>query len=350
MASTLIDQLSNVAELNVIARSSSIAFRERNDDTMTIAARLGVETLVEGSMERDGETFRITASIVDGESGFQTWSQTFEGDRSTLPILQREIASLIIGELVPHYEGRAASRGSVSIDPTAYDLMLLARARYEDVRDQPIVDYNKLDEAIDLYRQLTELEPDSPSAWSRLAAALLYKGDDLAAAGPINRALSINPDSADAQYTLGLYKWRRYEDGSGSAFDRAITLNPNHADALEAYAKYLWHQLISDVPETHFLRALEFDTQRLSRYADLGNYYGMSGRREEAHATAQIIAERFDGATAWMTIARTFELVGDLDEAIAWALRAHEAEPGREDTAWMVAELYARIGDFETAR
>jgi TolB-like protein/DNA-binding winged helix-turn-helix (wHTH) protein/tetratricopeptide (TPR) repeat protein len=350
MASTLIDQLSNVDELNVISRSSSVVFRERNHDAMTIAASLGVETLVEGSMERDGETFRITASIVDGESGFQTWSQTFEGDRSTLPVLQREIASLVIGQLVPHYEGRAASHGSASIDPTAYDLMLLARARYEDVRDQPIVDYKKLDEAIDLYRQLTELEPDSAPAWSQLATALLYKGDVLAAAGPINRALSINPDSAEAQYALGLYKWRRYEDGSGGAFDRAVTLNPNHADAQEAYAKYLWHQLVSDVPETHFLRALEFDTQRLSRYADLGNFYGMSGRQEKARATAEVIAERFKGATAWMTVARTLELIGDLDEAIGWALRAHEAEPDRKDTAWMVAELYARIGDFEAAR
>ena len=349
MASILIDQLSHVDELNVVARSSSVVFRDHNLDSMAIAARLGVETLVEGSLEHDGESFRITAGIVDGESGFQTWSETFEGDQSSLPVLQREIASRIISQLVPHYEGGAASRGLASIDPTGYDLMLLARARYEDVRDQPIVDYDKLEEAIDMYRQLAELEPDSASVWSRLAAALLYKGDVLGAAGPINRAISIDPDSAEALYTLGLYKWRRYEDGSGAAFDRAVTLNPNFADAQEAYAKYLWHQLVSDVPETHYLRALEFDTQRLTRYADLGIFYGMSGRQAEARNTAQLIAERFDGATAWMAVARTLELIGDVDEAIGWALRAYQAEPGREDTAWMVAELYARIGDFETA-
>lgn len=350
MASILIDQLSRVDELNVIARSSSVVFRDHNLDTMTIASRLGVETLVEGSLEQDGETFRITAGIVDGESGFRTWSETFEGDRSSLPILQLEIASRIISRLMPHYEGGAASDGMISIDPTAYDLLLLARARYEDVRDQPIIDYEKLDEAIDMYRQLTELEPNSASAWSRLAAALLYKGDMMGAAGPINRAISINPDSAEAQYTLGLYKWRRYEDGSGNAFDRAVELSPNYADAQEALAKYLWHQLISDVPEAHYLRALEFDTQRLTRYADLGVFYGMSGRQEKARNTAKLIAERFDGATAWMAIARILELIGDIDEAIAWALRAREAEPERKETAWMVAELYARIGDFESAR
>jgi TolB-like protein/DNA-binding winged helix-turn-helix (wHTH) protein/tetratricopeptide (TPR) repeat protein len=350
MARTLIDQLSHVDKLNVIAWTSSAVFRDRGLDTRTVAAQLGVETLVEGTFEQDGDTFRIAASIVDGESGFQRWSETFHGDRSALPVLQREIARRIITQLAPSYEGRAASRGSGSLDPTAYDLMLLARARYEDVRDQPIVDYARLDEAIDLYRQLTELEPDSVQAWSRLAAALLYKGDVLGAAGPINRAIAIDPDSAEALYTLGLYKWRRYEDGSGAAFDRAITLNPNHAGAQEAYAKYLWHQLVSDVPEEHFLRALEFDTQRLTRYSDLGTFYGMSGRQEKARNIAGLIAERFEGATAWMSVARTLELIGDLDEAIGWALRAHAAEPDRAETAWMVAELYARIGDFETAR
>lgn len=350
MASTLIDQLSHVDGLNVIARTSSVMFRERDLDTRAIAARLGVRTIVEGAVERDGETFVVTVGIVDGETGFRTWSETVEGDRPALPVLQREIAARIIAQLMPGYEGRAASRGSVSLDPTAYDLSLLARARYADVRDQPIVDHGKLDEAIAMFWRLTELEPDSAAAWSQLATALLYKGDVLGAAGPINRAITIDPDSAEAHYTLGLYKWRRYEDGSGAAFHRAITLNPNLPDAQEAYAKYLWHQLISDVPEAHFLRALEFDTQRLARYVDLATFYGMSGRRDKARHTARLIAERFEGATAFMAIARTLELTGDLDEAIAWALRALDAEPERNEAAWMVAELYARIGDFDTAR
>lgn len=350
MASTLIDQLSHVDDLNVIARTSSVVFRDRNVDTPTIASRLGVESLVEGSLEREDDIFRVSVAIVDGESGFRTWSEAFEGDRLALPVLQREIAAAIIAQLAPGYEGQAASRGSQQLDPTAYDLMLLARARYEDVRDQPIVDHEKLDEAIRMYRQLTELTPDSAQAWSRLAAALLYKGDTLGAAGPINRAIAIDPDSAEAHYALGLSRWLRYEEGTGEAYDRAVSLKPNYADAQEVLAKYIWHQLVSDVPEQHFLRALEFDAQRLTRYADLATYYGMSGRYAEAREAARVIAERFEGAAAWMAIARTLELVGDIDEAIAWALRAHSAEPGRADTAWMVAELYARIGDFETAR
>ncbi|MDZ7769245.1 MAG: hypothetical protein U5K38_09275 [Woeseiaceae bacterium] len=310
MASTLIDQLSHVDDLNVIARTSSVVFRDRNVDTPTIASRLGVESLVEGSLEREDDIFRVSVAIVDGESGFRTWSEAFEGDRLALPVLQREIAAAIIAQLAPGYEGQAASRGSQQLDPTAYDLMLLARARYEDVRDQPIVDHEKLDEAIRMYRQLTELTPDSAQAWSRLAAALLYKGDTLGAAGPINRAIAIDPDSAEAHYALGLSRWLRYEEGTGEAYDRAVSLKPNYADAQEVLAKYIWHQLVSDVPEQHFLRALEFDAQRLTRYADLATYYGMSGRYAEARGSGtghrgalrrrgRVDGDRPDARTRW---------------------------------------------------
>jgi len=349
MAGALIDALDLVGDINVMSRSSSFGMRDEEADATTIASILGVEKLVEGTLERNGDQYTITVGVVDGSTGFRTWSEPFAGDWSELPDLQRRIAESVIAELVPDYEGRAASRGSGPLDPTAYDLMLMANSRFEAVRDQPIVDYEKLDEAIDIYRRLIEREPDSAPAHSRLAAALMYKGNVAAAAGPIHRALTLDRESAEAHYTMGLYRWLRYEDGSGEAYERAIALNPNYADAQEAYAKYVWHQLVSDTPEVHFLHALAFDSQRLARYADLANFYGMSGRQEKALGMAREIATRFDGATAWMAIARTYELIGEIDEAIGWAQRAHGAEPDRRETAWMVAELFARIGDFESA-
>lgn len=349
ISSTLTDQLDAVGELNVIARSSAVTFRSQSMDVVRIATRLGVEKIIEGRLQRDGDQVIIVASIVDGQSGFRIWTQQFDAHRSELPVLQRELAKEIIAQLKPDYDGMAAARAAGPLDPTAYDIGLLARARYEDVRDDPIVDRAKLDEAITLYSRLVELEPQSASAHSQLAAALLYAGNTVAAEGPIRRAIDIDPESAEAQYTLGLFKWMRYEEGSGEAYTRAIELNPNDPDAQEAYAKYVWHQLVSDIPETHFIQALEFDSQRLTRYADLGIFYGMSGRSAQARETAELTARRFADSNAYMAIARMLELTGAIDEAIAWALRARDAEPDRQDPTWMVAELYARIGDFEAA-
>ena len=88
----------------------------------------------------------------------------------------------------------------------------------------------------------------------------------------------------------------------------------------------------------------------LARYADLGTYYAMSGMTGKARNVTELIDERFSTANAYKVIARTLELIGAVDEAIAWALRAYELEPENQDTAWQVAELYARLGDFDTAR
>lgn len=351
VASTLIDQLTQVDALNVIPHSSSAGLDPRELPLTDIAGRLGVEHLVEGRLVQDGDSLVIAVSIIDGISGFQDWTKSFDGSRDTLPMLQRDIASDIIERLKPGYQGTAASAGSWSLDPDAYDLMVLAREKYRDVRDEAVVDYEKLNEAIELYRRLTELTPDSAVAHARLAAAILYGGNVAAARVPVERAIALDADNAEVQYTLGLFKWMIYEEGSGEAFRRAVELNPNDPLANEAYAKYIWHQLISDEPERYYKRALTVDPQRLSRYADLGTFYGMSGRYEKAVDVSRQIARYFgENVDAMMIIARNFELIGEIDEAIGWALRAHELAPEEPDTAWMVAELYSRLGDFETAR
>lgn len=85
------------------------------------------------------------------------------------------------------------------------------------------------------------------------------------------------------------------------------------------------------------------------RYLNLGNVLGMAGRRDEALELADQIKARFDDPRAYLTLARIYELTGDLDVAIGWALKALKVDPEDRDARWQLAELYARIGDFEGA-
>ena len=88
----------------------------------------------------------------------------------------------------------------------------------------------------------------------------------------------------------------------------------------------------------------------LQRYLDLGHFYAISNRRDEARDIAEQIKSRFgDDAEALMALGRIYEVTGDLDEGIAWALTALELAPNDPSKSWLVAELYARIGDFEAA-
>lgn len=356
IASRIANRLTGLEPVNVKAFSSSRRFRDSELDPVDIAARLGVEKLVTGSVEIRGNDLALTAVLIDGRTGFQLWAHELPGSRSDLPLLRRELGTLLAQQLAPESEPRNVAEDL--LDWTTDDLLMLAESRYLDVRDEPLVDFAKLDEAIGYFRQVTRLEPDLAAAHAGLAAALLYRGDPESvesAESVIARALDIDPDSAPAWYSRGLYLWLNYLDGSGAAFARALELDANYADAHEGYAKHLWHQLDSAAPERHFERALEFDPQRLTRYADLANYYAMSGRAEPAVRAARRIEERFGSADAYrragafLAIARTYELIGELDVAIAWAKRAMEADSRRDDSAWMVAELYARIGDFDTA-
>ncbi len=350
LGDALRDQLGRLGGLRVAARSSSVIFEDRSVDAIGIADRLGVGKLIEGTVRQQGDRLVITVYIIDGETGFQTWSQLYERSMADLLAMQQDIAADIVATLLPERDESLGAGDPASLDPTANELMLLAQYYYQQVRDQALVDVDMLMRSIDLYRQAVEADPNSALAHSRLGAALLYLGDVDAAEQPIFRALSIDPDISEVQYTLGLYYWLRYLPGSGDANRRALELNPNNPDANDAYAKWLWHQLIVDEPEQYFLKALEVDPMSLARYADLGTYYGMMGMDEKARNVVALIEERFSTANAYMVIARILELTGEVDEAIAWALFAYELEPANQDSAWQVAELYARLGDFEKAR
>lgn len=343
------DQLGRIAGLRVAARSSSVIFRETKLGAVGIAAQLGVAKLIEGTLRRQGDQLRISVQIIDGVTGFQEWTQSYDRTALDLLAIQQEIATEVVIHILPETDFSVALSQPATMDVSAHDLMLLARHYFQQVRDNPVVDLQLLFRAIDLYRKATIVDPDSALAQSRLGAALLYLGDVESAEVPIFTALELNPDLSEVQYTLGLYRGARLLPGSGEAHQRAVELNPNNAYALEAYAKWLWHQPDVDAAEPYFLRALELDPMSVSRYLELGNYYGISGRPEEAIEIADKISARFDDPHALLAIARMHELAGDVDVAIAWALRAHNAYPEFLDAAWNLAALYARIGDFESA-
>jgi hypothetical protein len=145
-----------------------------------------------------------------------------------------------------------------------------------------------------------------------------------------------------------LYFFARGDPEALSAFRRAVELNPNNADALESYAYALWLQRYEDEVAPLFHRALELDPLSLPRYGALGELLGKQGKSAEVYGLISRIEELFDSPAASRLISRLYELTGDVDRAIAWAIRARNLEPDNPDHAEWLAELYAEIGDFDT--
>ncbi len=328
--------------LKMVARNSSRALEAQNLLITDIAEKLGAGTLIQGRVGQTNGRMVISMTLVDGTNGLERWSGRFQAAGSDLAALRHRIARAIAREL--DIEGPPDAQQDAT-DPEAFNLVLLGRHFEQQVTDRLSVDLGTLDRAIALYRQAVARDPNSSLALSRLAGALLYRGDVAGAKQPIFDALTLDPESADVQYTLGLYYWQTHDSRGGEAFARAVELDPNHADALSAHAKWIWHQQNFLEPLTWFERALEVDPLSLSRHADLGSFYAYQDDRDRTLRVAREVASRFRTPESMEVVARLHELTGDLDHAIAWAWKGRGmAAPTDAEPTWQLAELYARIG------
>lgn len=347
LSDELRDQLGRVTGLRIAARSSSIAVRELGGDARSSSRTLGVAHLVEGSLRRQGNTLRVSVELIDGASGLAMWTQSFDRGPAEFLALQQEIMEQVAQRLLPGQEATLPPPATRS--GSANEALLLGRYYEQTVRASQQVDTQLLLKAIEHYRDAVRLDPESSLAHSRLAGALLYLGDLDAAEAPIFRALSLDPGLSEAQHTMGLYYFARGRPEAYAAFERAVELDPDNADALESYAFARWIRGVDEGVTSLYRRALEIDRHSLSRYGGLGQVLGKQGRVDDVRELLPRVEERFDGADAYRLISHLLELVGDLDEAIAWAVRARDLEPGNLDHVEWLAELYTEIGDTRTA-
>ncbi|MGB5332678.1 MAG: tetratricopeptide repeat protein [Woeseiaceae bacterium] len=344
-------QLGRVAELRLAARSSSVAALERGTDAIETSENLRVAHIVEGSIRRQGNRLRVSVQLIEGRTGLANWSETYERGASELLVVQQTIADEIVRRILP--QGEDVVTAPATRDADANELMLLAHFYEQKVRSRSLVDNETLLEAVRLYRQATEADPESALAHSRLAGALLYLGDLEAAEAPINRALLLDPNLSEVQNTLGEFYWARGLENARPAFERALDLNPHNVDALHNYASLSWLNVETeegaDAPAQLYRRALNLDPLSVSRHVALGDYLGKMGRVDEVRAVIGNIETLFDDSESYRVVAWLYELIGDVDLAIGWTLRARDLEPDNLDHVEKLADLYALIGDAETA-
>jgi len=232
LSEELIDRLSRSRQLRVIARTSSFTFKHTKDDVRTIARKLGVSHVLEGSVRKAGNTLRITAQLIRASDGSHLWSQTYERTLDDIFRVQDDIAGTVAHELKVALSV-AEARGPAAPGSTeAYNLLL--RANFFDNRR------NRLDEqkAIESYREAIALDPNFAMTWARLAGAYRAQArfgwvpaiDGAAKAhDAVQRALAIDPYLPRAHMLLGqLYRDFDWNWSAARAeLERAIELDPN---------------------------------------------------------------------------------------------------------------------------
>ncbi len=228
----LITDLSKVPGLLVIARNSSFAYKGRSVDIRSIARELGVHYVIEGSIRRASARVRINAQLIDAVNGSHIWADRFDRDLADIFLLQDEVVGKIVSALAGALPSARALPKRRAIDIEAYDLFVrgrsLAMLSLQDARA-----------ARPLLAKAIELDPGFAEAHAWLAMShhfgWMYFGEAeeehrMLARSAARRAVSLDPENADAHIVLGFLRGYEGELSEGVAeVEMGLRINPNHA-------------------------------------------------------------------------------------------------------------------------
>ena len=226
----ILNVLTRIPNLKVAARTSSFQFKGRNLDIEDIGQRLQVNHLLEGSVRKSGNTLRITAQLVETDTGFHVWSETYDRKLEDIFAIQDEIAAAIAVQLKALL---ADEIGTVStpVDMAAYEFYLRGRGLVATRKPADML------EGVANLKQALEIEPEYPSAMAALAKAYLLlpffstappKESREQAREFALKALEIDAKNVEALSVLGLVYFESDIDPGKSieTLERAVKLNP----------------------------------------------------------------------------------------------------------------------------
>lgn len=232
----LLNLLAKTKGLRVAARTSSFAFKGRNQNIKGIGEELDVETILEGSVRRSAKTLRITAQLIDVESGYHLWSDTFDRELTDVFAIQDEISAAIVAALAVHFDGVAVEAPkSTQGDVRAYEEFLLGRERILLRTKEDI-------EAADAhFRKAIEIDPDYAPAYAGRSDAIMLLSDQNGAYGTmpvhfavelarplVEKSLALEPDLPDAHRALGRILHDQGDlEGAVVSYTRATDLRPS---------------------------------------------------------------------------------------------------------------------------
>lgn len=252
IAEELINGLTKIRNLNVVARTSSFAFKQNYTDIRTIGEKLNVGLLVEGSIRKAGDRIRITVQLINVEDGFHLWSERYDRMIEDIFSIQDEITMSIVDRLKSTLELKVRKSDYVrSEDVKAYDQYL--RGRFLMSKFLP----DGLYSAIEHYNKAIEKDPDFSLAYAGLAEAytILSSGFDILPAKEAmpkareaaTKALDLNPTLPEAYVSLALvamfHDWN--PKLTKEYFNKALELNPNSSLANQ-WIEFYWSFMVGD--------------------------------------------------------------------------------------------------------
>jgi len=384
LSEELIAALAQISGLKVIGRSSSFRFKDRKEAPKTIGEKLGVSTLLDGTVRKQGDRVRIVAALVNATDGIQLWTRTFDRELKDIFAVQEEIATAVAESLKVTLLGsqdRPAQRGAAS-NVEAHNAYLQGHFHFQR---RNLEDYRK---AVGYFDQAIRLDPDYALAYTERSEAWSFIGDLTGQHEPAwsnarsdaEKAVAIAPSLAEARAALGWVRffidWK-FAEGI-TELKRAKELSPANPTANDLLARAILYLGRLDEAERQTRHAVELDPLSVIAQGNLARVLFFAGKLDEADAAARkaaelqpasasshrwqtvIAAQRGDGETALREAQlepdegyRRFELAVAQyvrgDRAAADAALADLIANGRDNLAYQIAEVYAVRGEKDKA-
>ncbi|MHB8476152.1 MAG: winged helix-turn-helix domain-containing protein [Steroidobacteraceae bacterium] len=346
LSEELINHLSRSPGLKVIARTSSFQFKGRNEDVRSIAGRLGVAHLLQGSVRKAGQELRVATQLIRASDGVHLWSQTYDRNTADVFKIQDEISDGVAKALKATLAIAERPIGRKS-DVEAYNSVL--EGNYYKARQTK----GNVEKAVQLYQQAIDISPSYALAWARLASAYMdlevAKGTpsaeyDAKILGSLDRAIHLDPNLVWAYYTRAGYEMAIKWDWAAARADeeRMRAIDPGNTyllpSALGDLALVSGH--VAEAVE-HYEREIELNPLDPYSLQAIGLALCASSRLQEClqyRLKLQQLHPDFGGANGLVGMAYLY--LGQFPDA----LDAMEKEPERDSRLAGLALVYAAMG------
>jgi TolB-like protein/Tfp pilus assembly protein PilF len=358
LSEELLNSLARINELQVAARTSSFYFKGEHADLATIAHKLNVASVLEGSVRRSGHTIRVTAQLNNALTGYQLWSQTYDRDLGDMLKLQTDIAAAVASALKITLLGDVAAKTEIggTRNPLAFDAYLRASNAYR--RFGPVnlaaggLNEEGLQSAIAAYTEAIHADPDYALAYAGRSVAFadfaraLVKGTEVGdylnkAQLDAHKAITLTPDLADGHLALANFFAGSLElTDALHEYERALALAPGDARVLREYGAFAVIIGRSEAGLAAAHRLLVLDPLNSTNHFGLGvslMFARRYGEAKKAFTDAKALGQDDVSVNMWLGI--TYYLSGDFERARATCVRA-----GEVNGPWCLAMIYDKLG------
>ena len=326
LSEELLNLLAKIPQLHVAGRTSSFQFKGENQDLRRIGEMLNVANVLEGSVRQSGTKLRITAQLINADTGYHLWSETYDRELTDVFVIQDEIAANVVNALRLKLLGQEIPRpthGTHNVQ--AYNLYLRAMSLLDRTTE---ADFLNAKEAL---LRAIELDPKYAQAY-----ALLAETHQMLVSGWVGHGHD--------DFDTGFRKVNEYAD-------IALAINPNLAEALIAKANAITSgELDHDRAAEYYERALESDPNNTNAMGWLGFIRSAQGQYDEGIQLAERVLQLDPlSLIAQRSLGDAYRVAGRTDDAIRAFEATLEQEPDIARVHGRLARIYLARGDFDSA-